>query len=173
MSEFISDKDAARLIGISQHRRWRNEEELWPVRGLTRSFGLPSLVLHAQELRRSGPWERNRQDFSLFVVIVMIRSISPINRTYVFRRGPTREDVMITMKSPWVQQTLVAMTLFAAIGALSVVWPAIIALGLSVFLLFHSLGAGQEIVLLSGTEVSQMSILFTSLQRPGLLAILS
>jgi hypothetical protein len=80
---------------------------------------------------------------------------------------------MITMKSPWVQQTLVAMTLFAVIGALSVVWPAIIALGLSVFLLFHSLGAGQEIVLLSGTEVSQMSILFTSLQRPGLLAILS
>lgn len=80
---------------------------------------------------------------------------------------------MITMKSPWVQQTLVAMTLFAVIGALSVVWPAIIALGLSVFLLFHSLGAGQEIVFLSGTEVSQMSILFTSLQRPGLLAILS
>ena len=80
---------------------------------------------------------------------------------------------MITMKSPWVQQTLVAMTLFAVIGALSVVWPAIIALGLSVFLLFHSLGAGQEIVLLSGTEVSQMSILFTSLRCPGLLAILS
>ena len=80
---------------------------------------------------------------------------------------------MISMKSPCVQQTLVATTLFAAIGALSVVWPAIIALGLSVFLLFHSLGAGQEIVLLSGTEVSQMSILFTSLQRPGLLAILS
>ena len=80
---------------------------------------------------------------------------------------------MIILKSPFVQQTLVAMTLFAAIGALSVVWPAIIALGLSVFLLFHSLGAGQEIVLLSGTETSQMSILFTSLRRPGFLAILS
>ncbi|HBH80255.1 MAG TPA: hypothetical protein DDY39_10550 [Nitrospira sp.] len=80
---------------------------------------------------------------------------------------------MITMKSPWVQQTLVAMTLFAVIGALSVVWPAIIALGLSVFLLFHSLGAGQEIVLLSGTETSQMSILLTSLRCPSLLAILS
>ena len=80
---------------------------------------------------------------------------------------------MFTIKSPWVQQTWAAITLFAVIGALSVVWPAIIALGLSVFLLFHSLGAGQEIVLLSGTEVSQMSILFTSLQRPGLLAILS
>lgn len=80
---------------------------------------------------------------------------------------------MITMKSPFVQQTLVAMTLFAAIGALSVVWPAIIALALSVFLLFHSFGGEQEIVLLSGTEISQMSILFTSLQRSGFLAILS
>jgi hypothetical protein len=80
---------------------------------------------------------------------------------------------MISVKSPFVQQTLVAMTLFAAIGALSVVWPAIIAFALSLFLLFHSLGAEQEIVLLSGTEISQMSILFTSLRRQGLLAILS
>ncbi|OQW40524.1 MAG: hypothetical protein A4C66_02230 [Nitrospira sp. HN-bin3] len=80
---------------------------------------------------------------------------------------------MITMKSLFVQQTLVTMVLFAAIGALSVVWPAILAVAFSVFLLFHSLGAGQEIVLLSGTEVTQMSIVFTSLQRPGFLAIFS
>jgi hypothetical protein len=83
------------------------------------------------------------------------------------------EDGMITVKSPFVQQTLVAMTLFVALGALSVIWPAIIALVLSVFLLFHSLGAGQEIVLLSGTEVSHASIVLTSLQRPGFLTISS
>mgnify|MGYP001356557603 CR=1 FL=1 len=80
---------------------------------------------------------------------------------------------MITMKSLFVQQTLVTMALFVALGALSVIWPAILAFALSVFLLFHSLGSGQEIVLLSGSEVTQMSILFTSLQRPALLAILS
>lgn len=80
---------------------------------------------------------------------------------------------MMTMKSPFIQQTLVAMTLFAAIGALSVVWPAIIALVFSIFLLFHSFGAGQEVVLLSGVDVTQMSILFTSLQRSGLPAIFS
>ena len=78
---------------------------------------------------------------------------------------------MISVKSPFVQQTLVAMTLFAAIGALSVVWPAIIALGLSVFLLFHSLGVEREIVLLSWTEISHMSIILTSLHRPGVLTI--
>lgn len=78
---------------------------------------------------------------------------------------------MISVKSPFVQQMLVAMTLFATIGALSVVWPAIIALALSVFLLFHSFGSEQEIVLLSGTEISHMSILFTVLRCPGLLVI--
>lgn len=80
---------------------------------------------------------------------------------------------MITVKSPFVQQTLVAMTVFVAIGALSVIWPAIIALGLSVFLLFHSFGVEQEIVLRSWTEISHMSIIFTSPQRPGVLTILS
>jgi hypothetical protein len=103
----------------------------------------------------------------------MIGWLSPANNTYVFWERPTREGVMITMKSLFVQQTLVTMALFSAIGALSVVWPAIIAFAFSVFLLFYSLGAGQEIVFLSGTEISQMSVIFTSLRRPGLLAILS
>jgi hypothetical protein len=80
---------------------------------------------------------------------------------------------MITVKSPFVQQTLVAMTVFIAIGALSVIWPAIIALGLSVFLLFHSFGVEQEIVLRSWIEISHMSIIFTSPQRPCVLTILS
>ncbi len=80
---------------------------------------------------------------------------------------------MITIQSPFVQQTLVAMALFVAIGTLSMMWPAIIALMLSAFLLFHSLGVEQEIVFLSWTEVSHMPIVFTALRRPGLLAILS
>jgi len=79
---------------------------------------------------------------------------------------------MMTMKSPFVQQMLVAMTLFAVLGALSTIWPTIIALIVSVFLLFHSLGVEQEIVILSWAEVDNMSIIFTSLRRPGLLAIL-
>lgn len=80
---------------------------------------------------------------------------------------------MITMQSPFVQQTLVAMALFVAIGTLSMMWPAIIALMLSAFMLFHSLGVEQEIVFLSWTEVSHMPIVFTAFRRPSLLAILS
>ncbi len=71
---------------------------------------------------------------------------------------------MLSVKSPFVQHALVTMTLFVALGALSVIWPAIIALGLSVFLLFHSLGVEQEIVLLSWTGVSHVSIVLSSLQ---------
>lgn len=68
---------------------------------------------------------------------------------------------MISVKSQFAQQTLVTMALFIAIGALSTTWPAIIALMLGVFLLFHSLGVEQEIVFLSWTEVSHMSIILT------------
>lgn len=68
---------------------------------------------------------------------------------------------MISVKSPFAQHTLVTMMLFVVIGALSTTWPAIIALVFGVFLLFHSLGAEQEIVFLSWTEISQMSIILT------------
>ena len=80
---------------------------------------------------------------------------------------------MISVKSPFAQQTLVAMMVFVAIGMLSMTWPAIIAVMLSAFLLFHSLGAEQEIVFLSWTEIGHASLLLTSLRRPGLLSILS
>ena len=80
---------------------------------------------------------------------------------------------MISVKSPFAQQTLVTMMLVLIIGALSTTWPAIIALMLSVFLLFFSLGVEQEIVFLSWTEVENVSIIFTALRRSGLPIILS
>lgn len=79
---------------------------------------------------------------------------------------------MISVMSPFAQQTLVAMVLFTVIGALSTTWPAIIGLMLSVFLLGYSLGVEQEILFLSSTEISHASIILTSLRRPGLPAIL-
>lgn len=79
---------------------------------------------------------------------------------------------MIAVKSPFAQQTLVAVMLFVAIGMLATTWPAIIALMLSVFLFVHSLGLEQEIVFLSWIEIGHASIVLTSLRRPGLPAIL-
>lgn len=80
---------------------------------------------------------------------------------------------MIKVQSQLVQQTLGAIALVLFFGALSMIWPAIIALLLGALLLLQSCGAEQEIVLLSWTEVSNLPIVYASLRRPGLPAILS
>lgn len=79
---------------------------------------------------------------------------------------------MIKVQSQFVQQVLAAITLVLVLGALSMIWPAIIAVFLGVLLLLQSCGAEQEIALLSWTEVGNVSIAFASLRRPGLPAIL-
>jgi hypothetical protein len=80
---------------------------------------------------------------------------------------------MIRTQSPLVQQILAGMTLALILGALSMIWPGIIALFLGVFLLLQSCSAGQEIAVLSWTELSYESIVFASLRRSGLATILS
>ena len=80
---------------------------------------------------------------------------------------------MITVKSPLTQQMLVAITFVFVVGALSIIWPAIIALFLSALLLLQSLGAEQEVVVLSWAEVENASIVFASFRRPDLPAMLS
>ncbi len=73
---------------------------------------------------------------------------------------------MITVKSPFVQQTLAAITLVLILFALSMIWPGIIALFLGVLLLLQSC-AEQEIAVLSWTEVGNVPIVFASLRRLG------
>ena len=80
---------------------------------------------------------------------------------------------MSTVKSQFLQLTLSAITFVLVIGALSLIWPAIIALFLGALLLLQSLGAEQEIAVLSWTEVGHFSLGFASLRRPGLPAMLS
>jgi len=75
---------------------------------------------------------------------------------------------MIRVKSTLVQQTLAGMTLVLVIGALSMIWPGIFALFLGVLLLLlQSCGAEQEMAMLSWSETSNLSIVFTSFRRPG------
>ena len=80
---------------------------------------------------------------------------------------------MITVKSQFVQQALAAITLVLILFALSMIWPAIMALLLGVLLLLQSCGAEQEMAALSWTESSNLSIVVISLRRSGLPAILS
>ena len=80
---------------------------------------------------------------------------------------------MIKVQSQFVQQTLAAITLVLILGALSMIWPAIMALLLGVLLLLQSCGVEEEIAVLSWTEVGNMPIVFASLRRSGFPAILS
>ena len=80
---------------------------------------------------------------------------------------------MITVKSQFLQLTASAITFVFVVGALSMIWPAIIALFLGVLWLLQSFNAEQEIAVLSWLEVENGSIVFVSLRRSDLPAILS
>ncbi len=79
---------------------------------------------------------------------------------------------MIRVKSPLVQQMLTGITFVFVLVALSMIWPGIMALFLGILLLLQSCSVEQEIAVLSWTEVSNLPVVFTSLRRPGLPAIL-
>ena len=80
---------------------------------------------------------------------------------------------MIRAKSTLAQQALSGIMLVLILGALSMIWPGIIALCFGVLLLLQSCSAEQEILALSWAEVSNLPIVFASLRRPGFPAILS
>ena len=79
---------------------------------------------------------------------------------------------MIIVKSQFLQLTLSAITFVLVVSALSMIWPAIIALFLGVLWLLQSFNAEQEMVVLSWAEVENASIVFASLRRSDLPAML-
>lgn len=81
------------------------------------------------------------------------------------------------MKKPKSQvgrHALEAMTVVFVLGALSMIWPGIIAIIFGLVLLLQSfLGAEQELAILSWTEIGNLPMVFTSLRRSDSPAILS
>lgn len=80
---------------------------------------------------------------------------------------------MIMVKIPLIQQMLAAITFVLVVGALSMIWPAIIAFFLGVLWLLQSFNAEQEMAVLSWLEVENASIVFASLRRSDLPVIRS
>jgi membrane protein implicated in regulation of membrane protease activity len=80
---------------------------------------------------------------------------------------------MITVRSQFLQLTVSAITFGLVVGALSMIWPAIIALFLGVLWLLQSFNGEQEMAVLSWLEVENASIVFASLRRSELPATLS
>ncbi|MBK9305932.1 MAG: hypothetical protein IPM58_02320 [Nitrospira sp.] len=85
----------------------------------------------------------------------------------------TKEDLLTTRRSQLVQHALAAIMLVLVLGALSMIWPVIIAVFLGVFLLLQSFGSDQELAVQSWTEAGNVSLVFSSLRRPAIPTILS
>lgn len=72
---------------------------------------------------------------------------------------------MMRVKSLLIQRTLSGVMLVLILGALSMIWPGIIALFLGVLLLLQSCSVEQNILALSWTEFSNLSFAFASLRQ--------
>ena len=77
------------------------------------------------------------------------------------------------LKSQFVQHVIAAITLAFVLGALSMIWPAIIAVFLGLLLLLQSFSVEPEIARLSWAEVENVSIVINAFGRPSLPTMLS
>jgi hypothetical protein len=84
-----------------------------------------------------------------------------------------KEGLMITAKSRFGYLTVEAITFMLVLGALSMIWPAVIAVFLGVLLLLQWLSAEPEVVMLVWTEIENMPVVVASFRRPGLPTMLS
>jgi len=75
----------------------------------------------------------------------------------------TRGGLMSTVKSQFFQLTWAVITFVLVVGALSMIWPAIIALFLGALLLIQSCCAEQAVVVLSWVEVSNVPVVVATL----------
>jgi hypothetical protein len=80
---------------------------------------------------------------------------------------------MTTRRNQLVQHALAAIMLVLVLGALSMIWPVIIAVFLGVLLLLQSFGTDQELAVQSWAEVASVQIALSSLRNPGLSTDLS
>ena len=79
---------------------------------------------------------------------------------------------MIRNMRPRFELPMAAITFILVLGALSMIWPGIMVLGVSVFLLLQSCGPELEVGVSSWAEINHMSIAFAVLRRFGLSTIL-
>lgn len=87
-------------------------------------------------------------------------------------REQMREHRMATWKSQLVQSIKGAITCVLILGTLSIIWPAIIAFIMGVFLFLYSWSPEKEFVMLSWPKVDNLSFVFVFLRQFGLLSIL-
>lgn len=80
---------------------------------------------------------------------------------------------MITLKSQFRQHVVAGITLILVLGALSTIWPAIIAVFLSIILLLQSFSAESEIARLSWAKMGDLSVVIDLLRHPDFPVVFS
>lgn len=75
---------------------------------------------------------------------------------------------MSRVRSQFVQHVVAAITVVLILGALSMIWPGIIAVSLGVLLLLQSFTDSQEIAARSWAEAGNVPMVLSSLRRLGL-----
>jgi hypothetical protein len=88
------------------------------------------------------------------------------------QREHRKGDPMITVKSQFVQHILTAVTLALVLGALSMIWPAIIAVFLSILRLLQSFSTEREVAVQSWDEVGNVSVVIDTVRHPALPSLL-
>lgn len=73
---------------------------------------------------------------------------------------------MVTRKNQLFQSMRASITCVLILGTLSMIWPAIIGIMISAFLLLHSWSAGEEFVVLFWPKAGNLSLVFASLRHP-------
>jgi hypothetical protein len=69
---------------------------------------------------------------------------------------------MVTAKSQFSHHAMAATVFVLVLGALSMIWPGIMALVVGLFLVLQSFGVEPQLTVLTGAELSNLPIVFTS-----------
>lgn len=93
-----------------------------------------------------------------YVTVVRVNEV-PIDTGHTMEN---EGDLMVTVNSPLVRDTLAIMVFVLVLGALSMIWPGIMALFIGALLLLRACSAEQEIAVRSWTEIGNLSIAFAS-----------
>jgi hypothetical protein len=75
---------------------------------------------------------------------------------------------MIIVKNQFIQHLLTAVTLVLVLGALSMIWPMILAIFLWILGLFQSISTKPAVAVLFWDEVGSISVVLNGFRHPGL-----
>ncbi|MHC9063314.1 hypothetical protein ACYX34_11570 [Nitrospira sp. CMX1] len=100
--------------------------------------------------KTDGLFEQRSRAVTSYLILLIMGELAQLvpSITYAINQERTSEDRMITAKGQFLQLTWTALTFVLVLGALSMIWPSIMALFVGLFLLLRSCHAEQSAAVL-------------------------